>query len=93
MATANIISAIGTSVDFLGFVLENVPQLGNSANVRYMIATDGANGDLSNAEGHLPDLRMWYETGEFLGGHYDPGYCRQGHTTCVTAVDTPKVVT
>ena len=93
MVFAFIISVIGTSVTFLAFILNNVPEPSNKANVRYLIANDGANGDLSNAGGHLPDLRMWDETGEFLGATYDPGYCQEGSTSCVTAVDTPEAVT
>ena len=68
MAAANIISVIGTGITLLSFLLDNVPDGPDQTKISYIIANDGANGDLSDAGGDLPDVRLWDETGEFLAG-------------------------
>ncbi|KAM0276580.1 hypothetical protein ACHAQH_006585 [Verticillium albo-atrum] len=93
MAAANIISVIGTGITLLSFLLDNVPDGQDQAKVSYIIANDGANGDLVDAGGDLPDVRLWDETAEFLGGSYDPGYCDEGVTTCATDVNTQEAAT
>ena len=94
MAAANIISVIGTGITLLSFLLDSVPSgETEKAKVSYIIANDGANGDLTDAGGDLPDIRHWDETAEFLGATYDPGHCDEGVTTCTTEVNTQQAVT
>jgi hypothetical protein len=93
MAAANIISVIGTGITLLSFLLDNVPDGEDQAKLSYIIANDGAGGDLSNAGGDLPDVRLWDDTGEFLSASYDPGYCGEGVTTCTTDVNTQEAPT
>ncbi|KAF4840153.1 hypothetical protein CGCSCA4_v010632 [Colletotrichum siamense] len=93
MAAANIISVIGTGITLLSFLLDNVPSGDEQTKLSYIIANDGANGDLSSAGGDLPDVRLWDETAEFLGANYDDGYCGEGVTTCTTDVDTQEAAT
>ncbi|KAH7368205.1 hypothetical protein B0T11DRAFT_326405 [Plectosphaerella cucumerina] len=93
MAAANVISVIGTGITLLSFILGNLPETPDKAKVSYIIANDGANGDLSSAGGDLPDIRHWDETAEFLGASYDPGHCGEGVTTCTTDVNTQEAVT
>lgn len=93
MATANVISIIGTAVSVLSFFLDQVPQNNDKARFSYVIANDGANGDLSNAGGNLPDLRAWDETIEYLGGDFEGEYCAEGQTACTDDVETGEAVT
>ncbi|KAM0330575.1 hypothetical protein ACHAQA_003523 [Verticillium albo-atrum] len=93
MAAANIISVIGTGITLLSFLLDNVPSGSEKAKVSYIIANDGGGGDLTDAGGDLPDVRLWDETAEFLGGSSDPGHCGEGVTTCTTEVNTQEAAT
>lgn len=93
MATGTIISVIGTGVTLLSFLLDSVPDAPDGAKISYIIANDGANGDLTGAGGDMPDMRLWDETGEFLGINADPGGCGEGATNCETEVDTQEAPT
>jgi len=90
---ATIITVIGTTVTLLGFLLDNAPHSADQAKISYIIANDGAGGDLSSAGGDLPDVRLFDETAEFLGASFDPGSCPEGYTTCTTDVNTQEAVT
>lgn len=90
---AELISVIGTAVTLLSFLTSQIPSGPNEAEISYVIANDGAHGSLTSAGGDMPDVRMWDETAEFLGGHYDPGHCSEGFTTCTTKVNTQEAVT
>lgn len=48
--------------------------------VRFQVALD-SDGGLSNAGGDIPDIRLFNEVGEFLGGRYDPGFVEDGTTS------------
>jgi len=93
MAAANVISVIGTAVSVLSLLLDSIPSDSSKVKVSYYIANDGGPNDLSNAGGDLPDVRHWDETGEFIGGSYDPGYCGEGVTDCTTDVGTNQGAT
>lgn len=91
---ANIISILGTAVTIFTAIKDGFPDPPAGAKVKYIIANDDPDGTgLTSAGGDLPDLRMWDETIEFLGGSYDPGNCPEGYTTCTTEVDTQEAVT
>lgn len=45
--------------------------------VRIQVGLNRAGG-LSSADGDLPDVRLFNEAGEFLGGKYDPGSIDDG---------------
>ncbi|KNG47607.1 hypothetical protein TW65_05646 [Stemphylium lycopersici] len=97
MATANVISIIGTAVTVLTYALGKIPDGPDQAKTSYIIANDGANGDLSNAGGDLPDLRHFDETAEFIGATAKSiltcrSYCDEGYTTCTTDVNTQEAV-
>lgn len=47
--------------------------------VRFQVGLD-SDGGLTNAGGDIPDIRLFNEVGEFLGGRYDPGYIEDGTT-------------
>ncbi|KAI9373763.1 hypothetical protein BJX61DRAFT_541431 [Aspergillus egyptiacus] len=94
MATTSlVVSVVGTLITALGFIDANMPEGPDQTKIQYVIANDGANGALSNAGGDLPDVRLFDETGEFLGAKYDPGKCEEGYTTCTTEVNTQEAVT
>jgi len=95
MSAGTIISIIGTGITLLSFLLDSVPDTsGGEAKVSYVIANDGANGDLEGAGGNLPDLRMWDETAEFLGiTTEDNSDCGEGYTTCTSTVSTNEAPT
>ncbi|KAK6212160.1 hypothetical protein QIS74_10114 [Colletotrichum tabaci] len=93
MAAANIISVIGTGITLLSFLLDNVPSGSEQTKLSYIIANDGGGGDLSDAGGNLPDVRLWDETAEFLGANYDGNHCDEGVTTCTTDVNTQEAAT
>ncbi|KAK3299856.1 uncharacterized protein B0H64DRAFT_447811 [Chaetomium fimeti] len=91
MATTGlVVSIIGTGVSILSFLLGQIPSSDSgTATVSYVIANDGANGDLTGAGGHKPDVRMWDQTAEFLGiTTQDGDNCGEGWTTCTTDVST-----
>lgn len=85
---SEIISVIGTAVSILSLILSEVPKDPSQAKVSYIIANDHGKGDLNNGGGDLPDVRLWDETAEYLGGSFDPGYCNEGATDCTTSVNT-----
>ncbi|KAL4905012.1 hypothetical protein BDW74DRAFT_178577 [Aspergillus multicolor] len=93
MAASLIISVIGTLITTVSFIDSNMPEHPEQAKIEYVIANDGANGDLSNAGGDLPDIRLFDETAEFLAGTYDPGSCDEGYTICTTDIDTQEAPT
>lgn len=93
MAASLIISVIGTLITTVSFINSNMPEAPSQAKIQYVIANDGAHGDLANAGGDMPDVRLFDETGEFLAGTYDPGNCPEGYTTCTTDVDTQEAPT
>ncbi|KXX80765.1 hypothetical protein MMYC01_203935 [Madurella mycetomatis] len=90
-----IVSAVGTAVTLVSFSLDQIPTSDSeTATVSYVIANDGANGDLTSAGGNKPDLRMWDETGEFIAIEtQDDEYCGEGWTTCSTDVGTLEAPT
>lgn len=89
-----IISAVGTGVTLLSYfqgVIEDAES--DYALIGYVIANDGANGELSGAGGHLPDVRAWDDTGEFLAGNSEGTDCGEGETTCTTKIYTDEAPT
>lgn len=75
----NIIGVIGTSIGIyrLGEDKFNLWRNNQGSAVRIQVGLDTDNG-LSNAGGDLPDIRLFNEGGEFLGGKYDPGRIKDG---------------
>ncbi|KAL4887721.1 hypothetical protein BJY04DRAFT_212746 [Aspergillus karnatakaensis] len=80
MATSLIISVIGTLITTVSFIDSNMPEAPEQAKIQYVIANDGTNGDLTNAGGDLPDIRLFDETGEFLAGTYDSEAAKKAWT-------------
>lgn len=81
MAFAAAIQVIGVVSGILGiaqFGIDNfgAPDTGGSV-VRFQVGLD-SDGGLSNAGGDIPDIRLFNEVGEFLGGRYDPGFIGDG---------------
>ncbi|KAK0672654.1 hypothetical protein QBC41DRAFT_334123 [Cercophora samala] len=83
MATAfGVFSGILT---VLGFIQSNIPSRPNQYETKYRIhvALDHPNGP-TNAGGDAPDIRVWNNAGQFLGGAYDPGKISHGSFRDVT---------
>ncbi|KAF6815474.1 hypothetical protein CPLU01_14123 [Colletotrichum plurivorum] len=97
MSAFNVISVIGTGITLLGFLLVIIPNERDQTTISYIIANDGTKGpnggNLKEAGGDFPDVRLWDETGEYLGGRMDPGMCEEGRTDCTTTVDTQEAAT
>lgn len=78
---ATVIGVIGSIITIFSFLSENFNADGGSSSetkMRVVAALDGTSG-LSNAGGDYPDVRLFNENGEFLGGRYDPGKVSDGN--------------
>lgn len=93
MAVFDVVLVVGTAIHLMSFVVDIKLNSLKKTTISYIIATDGANGRLTNAGGHLPDVRLWDDTGKYLGGKMDPGKCGEGRTDCTTEVNTQDLAT
>jgi hypothetical protein len=80
MAVVNVIGVLSGLLSFYQFGAEKFASSDEGGSVvRIQVGLDSP-GKLSNAGGDLPDVRLFNEAGEFLGGEYDPGYIEDGTT-------------
>jgi hypothetical protein len=73
-------------IGILGFIQSNIPDRPNQHETKFRIhvALDNARSGPSNAGGDAPDIRVWNQAGQFLGGAYDPGKISSGSFRDVT---------
>ncbi|GAB1319680.1 hypothetical protein MFIFM68171_09890 [Madurella fahalii] len=90
-----IVFTLGTAVTIVSYSQDQIPTSDSgTAAVSYVIANDGANGDLTSAGGNKPDIQMWDETGEFIAIEtQDDEYSEEGWTTYTTDVSTREAPT
>ena len=80
LAVVNVIGVISGLLGIWSFAQDNFGDTDEGGSVvRIQVGLDTSNG-LSNAGGDLPDVRLFNEAGEFLGGKYDPGSIDDGTT-------------
>lgn len=83
MAVAAVINVIGVLSGILGIAQFGIDNFGASDTggsvVRFQVGLN-SDGGLDNAGGDIPDIRLFNEVGEFLGGSYDPGFIEDGTT-------------
>ena len=83
VAAINVIGVISGLLGIYQFGADNFGKADEGGSVvRVQVGLDYENG-LSNSGGDLPDIRLFNEVGEFLGGSYDPGHTDQ--TVCRAA--------
>ncbi|KAK4097120.1 hypothetical protein N658DRAFT_510637 [Parathielavia hyrcaniae] len=70
----------------IGFIQSNTPDRPNQYETKFRIhvALDNPHNGPSNAGGDAPDIRVWNQAGQFLGGTYDPGRVSSGSFRDVT---------
>ncbi|KAI9785425.1 MAG: hypothetical protein M1816_000440 [Peltula sp. TS41687] len=79
----NIIGLIGTMIGVIRLIEDKVNLAHNKGGsvVRFHVGLDTDMGlGLSNAGGDIPDVRLYNEVGDFIGGRYDPGHIDDGTT-------------
>lgn len=78
---AAIVDVIGVLSGLLGIYQFGADNFGSAdaggSVVRIQVGLDTPGG-LNNAGGDLPDIRLFNEAGDFLGGKYDPGHIEDG---------------
>lgn len=81
MAFTAVTGVIGVISGILGIAQFGINNFGASDTggsvVRFQVGLDSYDG-LDNAGGDIPDIRLFNEVGEFLGGSYDPGFIEDG---------------
>ncbi|KAL6358940.1 hypothetical protein LRP88_09135 [Fusarium phalaenopsidis] len=79
---AGVIEVIGVISGLLGilqFGIDNfVEEPGDGSTFKIAVGLDGTKG-LREAGGHLPDVRVWNQNGEFVGMEADPGKVKSGN--------------
>lgn len=83
MSVAAVIDVIGVLSGILGIAQFGIDNFGASDTggsvVRFQVGLN-SDGGLSNAGGDIPDIRLFNEVGDFLGGSYNPGFIEDGTT-------------
>lgn len=77
---ATVIGIVSGLISIFGFLKENFADDDGSptnSKMRVAVGLDGTEG-LSNAGGDYPDVRVFNEVGNYLGGEFDPGYIYDG---------------
>jgi hypothetical protein len=82
----NIIGVLSGGLGIIQFGMDNFATpntVGSTLNFAYALNYDGSDRNLSNADGDLPDVLLFNETGIFLGMKADRGYGADGATNNV----------
>jgi len=89
-----MVTLLGTALTIASFGKDAIEDAEEDyAKIGYIIANDGANGELTDAGGHIPDVRAWDDTAEFLDINVDADYCEEGYTTCTTTIASEEAPT
>jgi hypothetical protein len=86
LGVVDVIGLLGTALGFVQFGIDNFPKkdpdtsTATAATIRIQVGLD-TKGELDNAGGDYPDVRIFNEGGEFIGSKFDPGNIKNGGFT------------